>query len=194
MSIPTKFPVKHRCGHSPLIDLANNPNEKLNRGPTKRAGFANWLSDKWAEPENGQDCPTCFKEKRGANKEVDERQWMLDIEEFETKYALPELRGTDKMIESGLVISASKDRYSVLSELFNEERSEHMDKHGELLDAARSLDWAGFWTNHLGFKIRKDREYGQDEFVALVLDGAEEESKRQANKSDKFIETENPFE
>lgn len=194
MGIPTKFPVKHKCGHSPLIDLANNRNDKLNRGPTKREGFATWLSEKWSDPDDGRDCGKCFKASRNKDTELNERQWMLDIEEFDTKYQLPELRGTEKMIDSGLVDSARKDRYSILSLLFDSEQSQHTDKHGDLLDASRVLDWAGFWTNHLGFKVRKDRDYGQDEFVEILIDGAAEEAKRKESATDgEHIETENPY-
>lgn len=194
MGIPAKFSIKHKCGHTQLIDLANNRNDKLNRGPTKREDFAGWLSGVWSDPETGRDCTECFKAANRKDADLNERQWMLDIEDFETKYSLPALRGTEKMVSSGLVDSARKDRYTVLSVLFDSDESEHMDKHGDLLDASRTLDWAGFWVTHLGFKVRKTRGYGQTENVEILLDGANEEAQKKQRLADhEHIETENPF-
>ena len=187
MAIPTKWPIDHRCGHTVKIDLK----QKYSKGPSEREGFAHWASKAWSDPEKGRDCPDCFKQKR----QVDFNQWMLDVEEFEQRYILPELRGSEKQFSSGLIDSARRDRHSVISELFDPERSGHMDKHGSLLDAVRVLDHVNWWTNNLGFKVRKERNYGQDEAVELILDGAEVEAQRQAAQQQpgsEYIESENP--
>lgn len=195
MAFQEKFPIKHKCGHTQSINLATNKNDKLNRGPVDRPGFAKWLSDAWGDSENGRDCPKCFKASRLQDSELNERQWMLDIEEFETKYHLPELRGTEKMQSSGLVDNARKDRFAVLGTLFDPDESTHMDQHGELLSASRELGWAGFWATHLGVKVRREHEYGQDEYVTLIVDGAAAEAQRKDRFKDSgHIETENPFE
>src|SRR5699024_10122938 len=51
-----------------------------------------------------------------------------------------------------------------------------------------ALTRAGWWTDNLGFKIRTDADYGQDEYVELSLDGARKIDK---NPTD-HIENENP--
>lgn len=170
--IPTLWPVKYKCGHTEKRDLGSVP-------PTKRRAAA--ASDFWATQAagDGMVCSKCFRTRRAQDRDKWLRQMMLDIEQFETEHALPELTGTDKQLTSGLIESARRDRYSVLSELTDPETAEQPDRGDELLAAAKTLTWAGWWTNNLGYRLRKEHDYGQDEYIELILDGAEQEANRE---------------
>lgn len=184
--VKTSFPISYHCGHSQKVDLKKRfpkkPLHKINQG------FADWLSERNTEDERV--CDNCFKE----SKTVDHNQWMLDIQAFEEKYILPEFTGTDKQLNSdGLVEGAKKDRYAVLSELFEDPTEEAKEQHSALLDAARTVAYIGFWRNTLGYKERTEAGYGQSEYIALLLSAAEEEHDRQQNtENSDYIDTENP--
>lgn len=184
MAIPTKHKITYACGHTKTEDLKtrfpDKPVTKLNKG------FADFLSEK--NQENERVCGPCFKESR----KVDENQWMLDIADFEQKYQLPDLEGSEKQHEKGVVDSARKDRHSVLQELFENPSDDAKSQHATLLEASRELTRVNFWTDNLGFKIRKDNDYGQDEYITLILDGLREKQEREAAGDDDRIETENP--
>lgn len=184
MAIPTKHKITYACGHTKTEDLKarfpDKPVTKLNKG------FADFLSEK--NQENERVCTPCFKESR----KVDENQWMLDIADFEQKYQLPDLEGSEKQHEKGVVDSGRKDRYSVLQELFENSSDDAKSQHATLLDASRELTRVNFWTDNLGFKIRKDNDYGQAEYITLILDGLREKQEREAAGVDDRIETENP--
>lgn len=184
MAIPTKHKITYACGHAVTEDLKkrfpDKPVTKLNKG------FADFLSEK--NQENNRICTPCFKDSR----KVDENQWMLDIEDFEQKYLLPELEGSPKQLEKGVVDSGRKDRHSVLQELFEDPSEDAKAQHATLLDASRELAHVNFWTDNLGFKLRKDNNYGQDEYITLILDGLREKQEREASGEDERIETENP--
>lgn len=188
--IPTKHKIEYSCGHTNTEDLKkrfpDKPVTKLNKG------FANFLSEKNKESERV--CSNCFKEQR----KKDDTQWLLDIEAFEEKYQLPQFTGTENQLASeGLVKNAMKSRHSVLAALFEDPAEEAKDRHGELLDAARAVTHISFWTNDdgLGYGVRKDNDYGQPEYIELLLAKHEEEKERAAMSEDSgYIETENPFE
>lgn len=173
-NVPTHWPVTYKCGHKEKRDLSKVP-------PSKRAAAAasDFFATKAGKDKNGMVCTKCF------NKEHKQflRQIMLDTEQFETDHQLPELTGTDKQVSAGLVESARRDRCTVLADVV-----ENTDDSAAVLDAARSLTWAGWWVNTLGYKLRTKFEYGTDEYVELITDGAEQEAKRE----DHHIESENP--
>lgn len=182
MAIPTVFPVKYKCGHTEKRDLSRV-------APSKRKQLAasDFFATKAGKDDDGMVCKKCFKAERETDTEEFLRQLMLDTEAFEAEQALPELNGTDKQISSGLVESARKDRFSVLVAIANDD--EYGEQFPSVLEAARTLSWGGWWTNNLGYKTRKDNEYGAEEFVELIIDGAEEEAKRQPSER---VEPENP--
>lgn len=181
--IPTHYPVKYKCGHTASTDLSKVP-------PSRRAQAArsDFYATKAGKDQNGMICPKCFKEQRTADTKSFLNQLMLDTEAFEIEHDLPSLEGTDRMISSGLVDSARRDRYTVLSTLLGED-TEYPDNRDDVLGAAQVLTWAGWWANTLSYGIRKDNDYGQEEFYTLVIDGAEQEAKR--DKSDRVV-AENP--
>lgn len=190
--IPTKHKIEYSCGHTVTEDLkkmfSDKPVTKLNKG------FADFLSEKWSDPENGRVCGDCFKEQR----KKDDTQWLLDIEAFEEKYNLPQFTGSEKQLASeGLVKNAMKSRHSVLAALFEDPEEEAKERHGELLDAARAVTHISFWINDdgLGYGVRKENNYGKPEYIELLLAKHEEEKERAAKGEDSgYIETENPFE
>ncbi|SMX98849.1 hypothetical protein [Brevibacterium linens] len=171
MAIPTVFPVKYKCGHTEKRDLSRV-------APSKRKSLAesDFFATKAGKNDDGLVCKKCFNAERENDTEAFLKQLMLDTEAFEAEHGLPELTGTDKQISSGLVESARKDRFTVLDTIANDE--EYADQFPTVLEAAQTLTWGGWWTNNLGFKTRKDNEYGPEEFVELIIDGAEEEAKR----------------
>lgn len=181
--IPTHYPVKYKCGHSASTDLSKIP-------PSKRAQAArsDFFAAKAGKDKNGMICPSCFKKQRASDNERYRNQLMLDAESFEHEHGLPALEGTDRMVSSGLVEGARIDRYSVLSALLGED-SQYPDNREEILDATQTLTWGGWWVNTLSYRIRKDNDYGQEEFYTLVIDGAEQEAKRE--QSDPVV-AENP--
>ncbi|WP_350270834.1 hypothetical protein AAFP32_04590 [Brevibacterium sp. CBA3109] len=181
--IPTHYPVKYKCGHSASTDLSKVP-------PSRRAQAArsDFYATKAGKDQNGMICPSCFKKQRATDTESFLNQLMLDTEAFETEHDLAALEGTDRMVSSGLVDSARRDRYTVLSTLLGDD-TEYPDNHDDVLSAAQALTWAGWWANTLSYGIRKDNDYGQEEFYTLVIDGAEQEAKR--DKSERIV-AENP--
>lgn len=182
MAIPTVFPVKYKCGHTEKRDLSNIP-------ASKRRQLAN--SDFFATVagpnDDGMVCRKCFNAAQGRDTEAFLAQLMLDAESFEAEHDLPELTGTDKQVSSGLVESARRDRFSVLDEIAQNEA--YTDQLPAVLTAARTLTWGGWWTNELGYKIRKAAEYGPEEYIELIIDGAEQEAKKDRSER---IEPENP--
>lgn len=181
--VPTQWPVKYKCGHTERRDLSNVP-------PTKRrrAAESDFWSTKAGRAGDGLVCKKCFGAERSQDKEQRMRQWMLDIEQFESDHDLPKLQGTLRQLDSGLVDSARRDRHSVLSALLDDEETEYPERREEILAAVHTLNRAGWWTGNLGFNTRRDFDYGQEEYVELVLDGAQQEAKRE----DARIENENP--
>lgn len=182
MAIPTAFPVKYKCGHTEKRDMSNI-------APSKRKTLAesDFFATKAGKEDSGMVCKKCFNESCELDKDAFLRQLMLDTEEFENHHELPELIGTEKQQSSGLVVSARKDRYTVLNELQqSDDATERLD---ETLEAAKALTWAGWWTNHLGYKERRENDYGPDEYIELIIDGASEEAKKQPSER---IEPENP--
>ncbi|GFZ82330.1 hypothetical protein [Nesterenkonia alkaliphila] len=194
--IPTKHNITFKCGHTEKVDLG--PGGRWPKPANKRKSFALWASseDGFANPEKGMDCSNCWGEAR----KQDDTQWLLDIEQFEQKYQLPEFTGTEKQLASeGLVKSAMKSRHSVLRELFEEPTEEAKAQHGQLLEAARTVTHMNFWTDDdgrhggLGYGVRKDNDYGQEEYIELLLAKYQEELDRAANQEGtERIETENP--
>lgn len=182
--IPTHYPVKYKCGHTVSTDLSKIP-------PSKRAAAArsDFYETRAGKDNDGMVCPNCFKKQRKTDTTAFLNQLMLDAETFEEEHQLPDLTGTDRMISSGLVEGARRDRYSVLSLLLGDD-SEYPEDRQSILDAAQSLTWAGWWVNNLSFKTRKDNDYGQEELYTLVIDGAEQEAKRE--DSNDRITSENP--
>lgn len=183
MAIPTVFPVKYKCGHTEKRDLSKV-------APSKRKALAesDFFARKAGKNDDGLVCKSCFNADREQDTAAFLRQLMLDSEAFEEHHDLPALTGTDKQISSGLVDSARKDRYSVLNELLDSD--EYADRADETLDAARTLTWAGWWTNHLGYKERRiENDYGPEEYIELIIDGAAEEAKREPREQ---ISPENP--
>jgi len=114
---------------------------------------------------------------------------MLDIDQFEIDFQLPDLTGTEKQHNAGLVDSTRRDRHTVVTALLDDETTEYREQREEILEAAKSLTRAGWWTNNLGFKVRTDSEYGHDEYVELIFDGAREIDESPAE----HIEYENPL-
>lgn len=181
--IPTHYPVKYKCGHTASTDLSKVP-------PSRRAQAArsDFYATKAGKDQKGMICPNCFKKQRKSDTESFLNQLRLDTEAFETAHDLPDLEGTDRMVSSGLVESARRDRYSVLSTLLGDD-TEYPDNREEVITAAQSLTWAGWWANTLSYGIRKDNDYGQEEFYTLVIDGSEQEAKR--DKTERVV-AENP--
>lgn len=191
--IPTRHKIEYSCGHTVTEDLKkrfpDKPVTKLN------PGFADFLSKK--NQENERVCSDCFKDQR----KQDDTQWLLDIEAFEQKYKLPAFDGTEKQLaHEGLVQSAMKSRHSVLSVLFEDPEEAAKQRHGELLDAARAVVHINFWTDNdgrhggLGYGLRKDHDYGQEEFIEALLTKHQEEKERAASgETTEHIETENPY-
>lgn len=181
--IPTLLPVKYKCGHTEKRDLARI-------APSKRRAAAS--SDFWAtragRDGTGLVCRKCFDSAKSVDREQRMRQWMLDIEQFETEHQLPDLRGTEKQHNAGLVDSARRDRHTVLTAVLDDETTEYPEQRADVLEAAKALTRAGWWTNNLGFKIRTDADYGQDEYVELIFDGAREIDENPTE----HIENENP--
>lgn len=188
MAIPTTWSVKYACGHSAKRDLSNF-------APSKRKSAAATFFKDRANDGKGMVCPKCFKEQGAGDREKFLNQLSLDAAQFATEHDLPELTGTDKQVASGLVESAKRDRFVVLDELLDPERSEYPGDSEIILASARRITRAGWWTNNLGYKARKEEEYGQEEFKELIIDGAQEQIKyEQALAEREHIEPENPFE
>lgn len=185
--IPTTLPVKYKCGHTKPRDLSNI-------SPSLRRSFAksNFFAQQAGKNKDGMVCPDCFNEQRGKETEQYLRQLMLDAEQFETDYHLPELTGTERQRSSGLVDSARRDRYTVLSELLGDE-SEFPEYADLILNSAANLTRAGWWATNLGYKERKESDYGQEEFKELIIDGSQQELEYQKHRRDEYVETENPF-
>lgn len=181
--IPTHYPVKYKCGHTATRDLSAVPPSR--RAQASRSDF---FATKAGKDENGMVCPSCFKKDRAADTETYLNQLMLDAEAFEKDHDFPDLEGTDRMVSSGLVEGARRDRYTVLAALLGED-SEYPSDREQILAAAQALTWAGWWVNTLSYRIRKDNEYSQEEFYTLVIDGAAEEAKR--DRSERIV-AENP--
>lgn len=183
MAIPTSFPVKYKCGHTEQRDLSNV-------AASKRSQLAesDFFATKAGSDDDGMVCNKCFKETRKVDKEAFLRQLMLDTEAFENQHVLPELTGTEKQVSSGLIESARRDRFTVLEAILESEDFE--DRRDDALSAARTLTWGGWWTNQLGYKERRiTNNYGPEEYLELILDGAEQEAKREPSVR---IEAENP--
>lgn len=181
--IPTHYPVKYKCGHTRKRDLS-----KLPASRRAEASRSNWFATKAGKNGDGMVCPDCFKTHNEANTQAFLNQLMLDTEAYEEEHGLPALEGTEKMVTSGLVTSARRDRYSVLAEVTAPD-SDYAAQTDEIVAAARTLTWAGWWATNLGYKIRTTNEYGPEEYVELINDGAAEEAKR--DKTDRIV-TENP--
>lgn len=185
--VTKKFPVQYSCGDTLTIDLRKTfPKKNVT---TLNQGLADWMTKK--NHEDGRLCPDCKK----AENRADETQWLLDIEQFEIKYQLPEFTGNEKQLASeGLVIAAMKNRHSVLLELFESPHDEARAHHATLLEAAREVTYIGFWRNELDYKERTARKYGQPEYMELLLDAQQVQRQRaQEHHDTEYIETENPF-
>lgn len=182
MAIPTTFPVKYKCGHTEKRDLSNVAASKR-----RQLAESDFFATKAGKDDSGMVCNKCFAADREQDTETFLRQLILDAEAFETEHELPELTGTDKQVSSGLVDSARRDRFTVLANLADD--ADYAEQFSRVLEAARSLTWGGWWTNNLGFKVRKTNEYGAEEFAELIYDGAEEEAKRDPSER---VEAENP--
>lgn len=182
--IPTHYPVKYKCGHTAKRDLSKVP-------PSRRAQAAqsDFFATKAGKDGDGMVCPRCFTASREHDRDAFLNQLMLDTEAFEVEHHMPSLEGTEKMVTSGLITSARRDRYSVLDEILGHETGTDADT---ILTAARSLTWAGWWATNLGYKTRTQLEYGPEEYVELITDGAAEEAKRDARDTTARITSENP--
>lgn len=181
--IPTHYPVKYKCGHTKLRDLSAVP-------PSRRAEAAHsdFFATKAGKNHAGMVCDDCFADKRREDTKTYLAQLMLDAEAFEEEHTLPALEGTDRMVASGLVDGARRDRFIVLSTLLGDD-SDYPDQTSKILEAAKALTWAGWWANTLSYGVRKTNDYGQEEFYELVIDGAEQEAKRDHSER---ISSENP--
>jgi hypothetical protein len=171
--IPTHYPVKYKCGHTAKRDLSKVP-------PSRRAQAAqsDFFATRAGKNGDGMVCPRCFAASRENDRSAFLNQLMLDTEAFEEEHQMPSLEGTEKMVTSGLITSARRDRYSVLDEILRHESTDTDTDTDKILTAARSLTWAGWWTTNLGYKTRTQLEYGPEEYVELITDGAAEEAKR----------------
>lgn len=183
MAISTSFPVKYKCGHTEKRDLSNVAASKR-----RQLAESDFFATKAGSDDDGMVCDKCFKENQKVDKEAFIRQLMLDTEAFENQHELPEMTGTEKQVTSGLVESARRDRFTVLEAIL--ESDEFAEQGDAALSAARTLTWGGWWTNHLGYKERRiDNDYGPEEYLELIIDGADQEAKRESTNR---IEAENP--
>lgn len=181
MAIPTHYPVKYKCGHTVKTDLSKIPASR--RAEAARSDF--YVSR--ARDGKGMDCPRCFKKNATVDKEQFLKQLMLDTVAFEEEHELPDLTGTDKMVSSGLIDSARRDRFTVLSMIADD--ADHADDWSSILTDTQSLTWAGWWVNNFSYKIRKENETTAEDVVELIHDGAEQEANQP--RTDAYA-TENP--
>lgn len=168
MAIPTELPVKHKCGHTEKKDFSDVP-------AGKRKSRAKW----WSE---NRDCFRCWKQSQDQDKEQQLRQRLLDAEQFQQSYELPELEGSEAQIKWATLIRAER-----LEELVAED-SDQKHRQDEILEATKQIVWAGWWLDNLHWKDVKEQGYGPEEFAELILTGPAAQQQREENQ----IQTENP--
>lgn len=181
MAIPTHYPMKYKCGHTVKTDLSKIPASK--RAAAAQSDF--YVSR--ARDGKGMDCPRCFQKNSAADKEQFLKQLMLDTIAFEDEHGLPELTGTEKMISSGLIDSARRDRFTALAMVADDEN--YADDWAGIITDTQSLTWAGWWVNNFSYKVRKANDTTSEDVVELIRDGAEQEATRP--QTDAYA-TENP--
>lgn len=167
MAIPTKLPIKYKCGHTEKSDLSKVP-------PGKRKSRAKFYGQKF-------DCKKCFTSQQAADKDQAARARAIEAEAFGEEHSLPELDGSEKQIKWALII-----RHETLSAVLDTEA----DDSDEVLDAARQIRWAGWWLDNLNWHDRQENNYDAADFSELILTGPAAQQERDQT----HIETENPYE
>lgn len=178
MGVPTTWPVKYKCGHTEKRDLSRVPASRR-----REAANSTFWATKAGKDGDGLVCTKCFNEHREANKDQWRRQLLIDSEQFSTDHDLPELTGTEKQQQSGLVDSAQIDRFTVLSSIIDELNESEAET---AIEAAKAITRAGWWTNNVGYTARKELELDATDLSELIVEEAEN------TDTAEYIDTENP--
>lgn len=168
MAIPTELPIQYKCGHTEKRDLSDVP-------AGKRKSRARFYGEKF-------DCKKCFTAAKAADKETDANQRAIDAQAFSDNHDLPELEGSEKQIKWGMVI-----RHETVAAVVEADDLDH--DPDEVVDAARSIRFAGWWLDNLNWQDRKDNGYGAGDYAELILSGPA----AQAERDQTTVETENPY-
>ncbi|MCT2089726.1 hypothetical protein M3D92_10565 [Micrococcus terreus] len=147
MAIPTKFSIKHKCGHTQARDLAHVP-------AGKRKAHAFGIS-------KNQDCIKCF---RAADKEFLEqknREVLVAAQGFEEEHGLPELTGSEKQIPW-----ATRLRYQCLTEVLD---NTDAAAGSEVIQAAKALTRSGWWLDNTN-----DPDLELEDLVELITTAVDE--------------------
>lgn len=168
MAIPTTLPIKYKCGHTEKRDLSDVP-------AGKRKSRVRFYGQKF-------DCKKCFKATKAATNEAEANQRAIDAEAFSATHELPELEGSEKQIKWGMIL-----RFETVAAVVDADELDH--DAAEVLDAARSIRYAGWWLDTLNWQDQKDHDYGPSDFAELILTGPA----AQAERDETHVETENPF-
>ena len=168
MAIKTKLPIEFSCGHTETVDLARVP-------AGRRKAHAFGLG-------KNRVCTSCFRKKSAEDLELQNRQTLLDADQFAQEHDLPDLTGSDKQVNW-----ATRVRYQVLSDVLVSD--ETPDQHqqitdvlaipiGSLVAPAAVIGAAlGFGAQRLvqdllsGFFIITEKQYGFGDLVALTVSG-----------------------
>ncbi|MCD0174039.1 hypothetical protein [Micrococcus luteus] len=164
MAIKTKLPIEFSCGHTETVDLARVP-------AGRRKAHAFGLG-------KNRVCTRCFRKKSGEDLELQNRQALLDADQFAQEHDLPDLTGSDKQVNW-----ATRVRYQVLSDVLDsDETPEQQAQASRVVAAARELTRAGWWLDNT-----TDKDLTVGDFCELILTA--DESSNDVER----IETENPF-
>ena len=168
MAIKTKLPIEFSCGHTETVDLARVP-------AGRRKAHAFGLG-------KNRVCTSCFRKKSAEDLELQNRQTLLDADQFAQEHDLPDLTGSDKQVNW-----ATRVRYQVLSDVLVSD--ETPDQHqqitdvlaipiGSLVAPAAVIGAAlGFGAQRLvqdllsGFFIITEKQYGFGDLVELTITG-----------------------
>lgn len=165
MAIPTSAKIKYTCGHTESRDLSDTP-------AGKRKSKAKWFSENFT-------CNKCFKESQNGEAKKDANQRAIDAQDFAEEHELPELKGSEKQ-----VMWASIVRHETLTAVIEAEQ-----RTDEVIPAAQSITWAGWWMDNLSWNVQKEEELDAEDFAELILSGPA----AQAERNETHVETENPF-
>lgn len=136
MSIPTIYPITHKCGHSEDRDLSDV-------AAGQRAGKAEW----WA----GRPCFTCFRKNsnRTLSKEKQSERDALRQEALDdqTRSNLPILGGSDKQVSWATEIRFKLLR-SAYEELVQDGNQSETDFEDTVLEPARGIGGAKWWIDN----------------------------------------------
>lgn len=168
MAIPTALPIKYKCGHTEKRELGDVP-------PGKRKSRAKFYGQKF-------DCKKCFTKNRDADKERDANARAIDAESFAAEHSLPELDGSEKQVKWAMIL-----RHETLSAVLDADDLQH--DPSEVTDAARAIQFGGWWLDNLNWQDQKDHDYSPDDIAELILTGPA----AQAERDQTHVETENPF-